>query len=69
MPTNAINYVDLPGTYSLLSTSPDEEIARDFILFGEPDVTVVVVDVSTAGTEIQTGRACDGNHRPARVVA
>ena len=38
--------VDLPGTYSLLSTSPDEEIARDFILFGEPDVTVVVVDVS-----------------------
>ncbi len=36
--------VDLPGTYSLLSTSPDEEIARDFILFGQPDVTVIVVD-------------------------
>lgn len=36
--------VDLPGTYSLLSTSLDEEIARDFILFGQPDVTVVVVD-------------------------
>jgi ferrous iron transport protein B len=36
--------VDLPGTYSLLSTSTDEEIARDFILFGRPDVTVVVVD-------------------------
>jgi ferrous iron transport protein B len=36
--------VDLPGTYSLLSTSTDEEIARDFILFGQPDVTVVVVD-------------------------
>ncbi len=36
--------VDLPGTYSLLSTSLDEEIARDFILFGRPDVTVVVVD-------------------------
>ncbi|HLC05767.1 MAG TPA: FeoB small GTPase domain-containing protein [Anaerolineales bacterium] len=36
--------VDLPGTYSLLSASPDEEIARDFILFGNPDVTVVVVD-------------------------
>ena len=30
--------VDLPGTYSLLSTSTDEEIARDFILFGQPDV-------------------------------
>lgn len=38
--------VDLPGTYSLLSTSPDEEIARDFILFGSPDVTVVVVDAT-----------------------
>lgn len=38
--------VDLPGTYSLLSTSPDEEIARDFILFGRPDVTVVVADAT-----------------------
>ena len=36
--------VDLPGTYSLLSTSEDEQVARDFILFGKPDVTVVVVD-------------------------
>jgi len=38
--------VDLPGTYSLLSTSLDEEIARDFILFGQPDVTVVVADAT-----------------------
>ena len=38
--------VDLPGTYSLLSMSLDEEIARDFILFGRPDVTVVVVDAT-----------------------
>ena len=36
--------VDLPGTYSLLSTSSDEEVARDFILFGRPDVTAIVVD-------------------------
>lgn len=36
--------VDLPGTYSLLSTSVDEEVARDFILFGQPTVTVIVVD-------------------------
>jgi ferrous iron transport protein B len=36
--------VDLPGTYSLLSASVDEEIARDFILFGKPDCTLVVVD-------------------------
>ncbi|HEU4364468.1 MAG TPA: ferrous iron transport protein B [Candidatus Krumholzibacteria bacterium] len=38
--------VDLPGTYSLLSTTVDEEIARNFILFARPDVTVVVVDAS-----------------------
>lgn len=38
--------VDLPGTYSLLSTSLDEEIARDFILFGKPDVTLIVVDAT-----------------------
>jgi len=38
--------VDLPGTYSLLATSLDEEIARDFILFGKPDVTVIVVDAT-----------------------
>jgi ferrous iron transport protein B len=38
--------VDLPGTYSLLATSLDEEIARDFILFGQPDVTIVVVDAT-----------------------
>jgi len=38
--------VDLPGTYSLLSTSLDEQIARDFILFGQPDVTVIVADAT-----------------------
>jgi Fe2+ transport system protein B len=38
--------VDLPGTYSLLSASTDEEVARNFILFGQPDVTVIVVDAT-----------------------
>ena len=38
--------IDLPGTYSLLSTSQDEEIARNFILFGKPDVTIIVVDAA-----------------------
>lgn len=38
--------IDLPGTYSLLSTSEDEEVARNFILFGKPDVTVIIVDAS-----------------------
>ncbi len=38
--------VDLPGTYSLLSTSEEEEIARDYLVFGTPDCTVVVVDAA-----------------------
>lgn len=38
--------VDLPGTYSLLSASQDEEIARNFILFGQPDCTIVVTDAT-----------------------
>lgn len=36
--------IDLPGTYSLLSKSTDEEIARDYILFQDPTVTLVVMD-------------------------
>lgn len=45
---NAIRYklVDLPGTYSLLSASHDEQVARDFLLFGRPDATIVVVDAT-----------------------
>jgi Fe2+ transport system protein B len=38
--------VDLPGTYSLLSASTDEEVARNFILFGRPHVTVIVLDAT-----------------------
>ncbi len=38
--------VDLPGTYSLLTASEDEEVARDFILFGKPDAVVVLADAT-----------------------
>lgn len=38
--------IDLPGTYSLYATSSDEEVARDFILFKKPDVTIVVLDAT-----------------------
>ena len=38
--------VDLPGTYSLLGTTPDEEVAREFLLFGKPGVTLVVADAT-----------------------
>lgn len=39
-------FVDLPGTYSLMSNSQEEEIARNYICFENPDVTVVVVDAT-----------------------
>ncbi|NJN27728.1 MAG: ferrous iron transport protein B [Cyclobacteriaceae bacterium] len=38
--------IDLPGTYSLISSSLEEEIARNFVLFGKPDVTVIVTDAT-----------------------
>ncbi len=38
--------VDLPGTYSLLAHSPEEEVARDFICFSEPDAVIVVCDAT-----------------------
>jgi ferrous iron transport protein B len=41
--------VDLPGTYSLFINSQEEEIARDFICFENPEMTIVVLD----GTNIE----------------
>ena len=38
--------VDIPGTYSLMANSLEEEVARDFICFGEPDTVVVVTDAT-----------------------
>lgn len=38
--------VDLPGTYSLMANSAEEEVARDFICFGDPGATVVVTDAT-----------------------
>ncbi|WMJ87991.1 ferrous iron transport protein B [Anaerocolumna sp. MB42-C2] len=38
--------VDIPGTYSLMANSEEEEIARDFICFGNPDTTVIVADAT-----------------------
>lgn len=42
-----INVVDLPGTYSLLSNSEEEEIARNYICFEEPNLMVVVADATS----------------------
>ncbi|MDD3272233.1 MAG: FeoB small GTPase domain-containing protein [Syntrophomonadaceae bacterium] len=38
--------VDLPGTYSLHASSTDEQVARDFICFSRPDLTLVVCDAT-----------------------
>jgi ferrous iron transport protein B len=41
------SFVDLPGSYSLTANSPEEEIARDYIIREQPDVVAVVVDASS----------------------
>ena len=38
--------VDIPGTYSLMSNSQEEEIARNYICFGNPDATVIILDAT-----------------------
>lgn len=44
---NKFQLVDLPGSYSLLAHSEEEEIARDFICFEKPDAVIVVCDSTT----------------------
>lgn len=39
--------VDLPGTYSILAHTIEEQVARDFICFGKPDATLVVLDATS----------------------
>ncbi len=43
---NSYALVDIPGTYSLMAHSEEEEVARDFICFGESDATIVVCDAT-----------------------
>ena len=38
--------IDIPGTYSIMSNSEEEEIARNYICFGNPDLTIVVLDAT-----------------------
>ena len=38
--------VDIPGTYSLMAHSAEEEVARNFICFGETDAVAVVCDAT-----------------------
>jgi ferrous iron transport protein B len=43
----SLRVVDLPGTYSLSANSPEEVIARDFVILERPDVVVAVVNASS----------------------
>jgi ferrous iron transport protein B len=42
-----VRVIDLPGVYSLTARSPDEVVARNFVLEGKPDVVVDIVDASS----------------------
>lgn len=44
--SNSYVMVDIPGTYSLMAHSAEEEVARDFICFGKPDTVIVVCDAT-----------------------
>lgn len=43
---NEYSLVDIPGTYSLMAHSAEEEVARNFICFGDPDAVIVVCDAT-----------------------
>ncbi|MBQ9964739.1 MAG: ferrous iron transport protein B [Clostridia bacterium] len=45
-PTCTYRIVDIPGTYSLLAHSAEEQVARNFICFGNVDTVVVVCDAT-----------------------
>ncbi len=55
--------VDIPGTYSLMAHSTEEEVARNFICFGKPDAVVVVCDATcierNLNLVLQTMEICD----------
>jgi len=43
---NSYVMVDIPGTYSLMAHSAEEEVARNFICFGEPNAVIIVCDAT-----------------------
>ena len=42
----SLRLIDLPGTYSLTANSPEERIARDFILHDRPEVIVMIANAA-----------------------
>ena len=60
--SNLYQIIDLPGTYSIMSDSEEEEIARDYICFEGNDCTVIVVD-ATRLEELKFSKANFRNDR------
>jgi small GTP-binding protein len=48
-----LELIDLPGLYSLTPTSPVEEVSRDYLLGGDWDVIVNVVDASQLARSLE----------------
>ena len=44
---NRYRLIDLPGTYSLSANSPEEVIARDFIITERPDVVIAIINAAS----------------------
>jgi ferrous iron transport protein B len=44
---HVFSFVDLPGSYSLSAHSPEEQIARDFLVQERPDLVVAIADASS----------------------
>ena len=42
----SVTITDLPGIYSLSPYSPEERVSRDYLMSGEPDVVIQVVDAT-----------------------
>jgi ferrous iron transport protein B len=48
-----IRLIDLPGTYSISSQDPAEKVARDFLLSGEVDLIINVIDSSLLSRSLE----------------
>ena len=55
--------VDLPGTYSLMAHSAEEEVARDYICFGESGRGGGGLRCYLSGTKLKSGAANHGDHQ------
>lgn len=59
-----IDIIDLPGTYCLTANSPEETITRDFVIFEQPDVVMVVINASSLERNLYLVTELLALHRP-----